>query len=343
MKSLMESAAEMLTKSKSAAPEMPVEKPKEDAEDLGGVTPEKDEPESDISAKNVKQVEKPKAKATIAEADEDEKDDEDEDEDEDEKDEEDEYEKKKEEKDMKESTEVDVTAILSDETNLSEEFRSKITTIYEARLSDRVGQIREQMESEYIIKLSEAVTKIETDLTENIDAFLNCVVEEWMEKNQVAVEKGLRTELVEDFIGGLRNLFAEHYITVPDEKIDLVDELAEKVETLEKELNETVARNVEMKKRLVEQKKQSIIATVCEGLTQTQTEKIRSLVEGAEYTADGDFQKKVETIKENYFPKTVKMTQPEQLIEQGEVTDKPEIADPVMRAYSQAISKIAIK
>ncbi len=351
MKNLMEAAADILSRSKAAAPGAPLEKVEGEVEDLGGVTPTKPErAEGDGAAKNVKKATAPGKPAAVAAApmevvkEEDEKN---EDEEEDEKEEKDEKEDKKEdeeeEEDAKKSMKEDVDAILASESNLSEEFRSKVTTIFEARVKDKVGQIKEQLDVKYTQELTEAVKQLETQLVEKVDGFLSYVVEEWMEQNQVAIENGLRTELTEEFIGGLRNLFAEHYISVPEEKISLVDELVEKVETLEKQLNETVARNIEIKNELKESKKQDIIGTVCEGLTQTQTEKIRSLVEGTDFAAEGEFQKKVETIRENYFPKTIKSAPADMLMEQTELVDQPEVTDSRMKAYMKAITKTSQK
>lgn len=366
-KNLMEAAADILSRSKAAAPGAPMQKPDGEVEDLGGVTPtDPVRGEGDGSAKNVKKATAPGKPASVGampmekvkgEVDvvKENKHEDDEDEEKDEKkkevneeekkeDEEDEDEKKeKEEKEEKEAMKEDVKAILSSEENLSEDFRSKIATIYETRVNDKVQhkvkKIEEKLEAKYAAELTEAVQQLEAQLVEKIDGFLNYAVEEWMEQNQVAIENGLRSELTEEFIAGLRNLFAEHYISVPEEKIELVNELVEKVESLETQLNETVARNIEMKKSLQESKKQDIVDTVCEGLTQTQTEKIRSLVESAEYTSDGDFQKTVETIRDNYFPKTTKTASAEMLSEQAEVAEQPEITDSRMKAYVQAISK----
>lgn len=340
-KNLMEAASDILARSKAAAPGMPMEKVKGEVEDLGGVTPTDPIPgEGEGAAKTVKKatapgkpaavgaMPMPKAKGEVDVV----KEEEEKDENEEEKDE-------KDEKDEKKSMKEDVDAILATEQNLSEDFRAKIATIYEARVNDKVARIQEELEAQYTQELTEAVQQLEAQLVEKIDGFLNYVVEEWMDQNQVAIEQGLRAELTEEFIGGLRNLFAEHYISVPEEKVELVDELIEKVESLEAQLNETVARNIEMKKELQESQKQDVIAQVCEGLTQTQTEKIRSLVESAEFTTDGDFQKKVETIRENYFPKTTKSASAEMLSEQVEASEQPEVTDSRMKAYMQAISK----
>ena len=198
----------------------------------------------------------------------------------------------------------DVEAILAYETDLPKEFAAKIGTIYEARVTDKVLSITEALEAEYAEKFEAAVLEVRDSLTEQVNDYLNYVVEEWMTQNELAIEKGLRSELTEEFIGGLRDLFMEHYIDVPSEKVDLVDELATKVEELTSELNEEVAKSVELKKRLGESKKTEILNGICEGLTQTQVEKVRTLAESVEYTAEGEYTSKVSTIRENYFPAT---------------------------------------
>lgn len=239
------------------------------------------------------------------------KEDEDKDDDEDDEDDDDKDDKKKDDEDKKKVDEEwkqqlkeDVAAILKSESSLPKEFAIKVGTIYEARVTDKVSQLEEQIEAQYAKMFEEAVVEVRETLSEQVNDYLNYVVEEWMKQNELAIEKGLRSELTEEFIGGLRNLFTEHYIDIPSEKVDVVDELATKVEELTSALNEEVAKSVELKKQLSESKKQTIINGVCEGLTQTQVEKVRSLAESVEFTAEGDFQQKVSTIRENYFPIT---------------------------------------
>jgi hypothetical protein len=233
----------------------------------------------------------------------------------------------------------DIDAIFGDE-NISEEFKSKVSTIFEARVTDRINTIAEEIEAEYSSMLEEAVESIRTDLTEKVNDYLDYIVEEWMKQNEVAIEKGLRTEMVEDFINGLRNLFAEHYIDVPAEKVDLVDELATKVESLEDKLNEEIQRGIEYKKQLTEAKKIDVVRTVCEGLTSTQVEKIKSLAESVEFSTEEEYQEKLETIRENYFPSGMKKANASQMHEQVEDgSEKPAIKDARMAAYASAISK----
>ena len=236
---------------------------------------------------------------------------------------------------------ADINAMFADDSTISEEFKSKVSTIFEARISDRVNQIQEEIETRYAGMLEEAVESVKADLTEKVDDYLSYVVEQWMEENQIAIESGLRAELTEDFIGGLRNLFAEHYIDVPAEKVDLVDELAGKVEELESKLNEEIERGVSYAKALVESRKNEIAREITEGLTATQAEKIKSLAEGVEFSTEDEYKSKLETIRENYFPSGTKKATEDQLNEQFEEADEKKVLinDPFVAAVSQAISK----
>lgn len=235
----------------------------------------------------------------------------------------------------------DINSLFADDETISEEFKSKITTIFEARVVDRISQIQEQMEEKYAIQLEESVEEIKQDLTEKVDDYLNYVVEQWMAENEIAVESSLRSELTEEFISGLRNLFAEHYIDVPAEKVDLVDELATKVEELESKLDEEIERGMSFAKALVESRKTEMVRDVTAGLTDTQVEKIKSLAESVEFSTEDEYKGKLETIRENYFPSGVKKANETQLHEQVEDADdkQVEIHDPFVAAVSQAISK----
>ena len=241
---------------------------------------------------------------------------------------------------MKEKMKEDVDALFADDSTISEEFKSKVSTIFEARVEDRVSQIEEEIETRYAGMLEEAVESVKADLTEKVDDYLSYVVEQWMEENEIAIESGLRAELTEDFIGGLRNLFAEHYIDVPAEKVDLVDELAGKVEELESKLNEEIERGVSYAKALVESRKNEIAREIGEGLTATQAEKIKTLAESVEFSTEDEYKSKLETLRENYFPSGTKKATEAQLNEQFEETEeKKVINDPFVAAVSQAISK----
>lgn len=245
---------------------------------------------------------------------------------------------------MKKKMKEDVDAMFGDDETISEDFRSKAATIFEARVTDRIMQIQEQIESEYAQMLEEAVESIKSDLTEKVDDYLNYVVDQWINDNEIAIESGLRSEITEDFIGGLRNLFAENYINVPEEKVDLIDELASKVEELENQLNEEIETNIEYKKALVEAVKSELTREVCEGLTATQVEKIRTLAESVEFSTEEEYTEKLETLRENYFPSGVKKSAITHFNEVMEDADDKKVAihDPFVAAVSNAISKTRI-
>lgn len=350
---LMEAAAEILAGSKSKAGADPMQKMLgAEVEDLGGPTPQNSKPDDDsnkihASGKAVDNSARNKAsistKPSAASADTQlrmTKEENHEDEDEDDEDEE-KNEKKKEmhKKKMKE----DISALFADDSTISEEFKDKAATIFEARVNDRVSQIEEEIDTHYASVLEEAIEDIKKDLTDKVDDYLNYVVEQWLAENEIAIESGLRAELTEEFIAGLRNLFAEHYIDVPTEKVDLVDELASKVEELEGKLDEEIERGISYAKALVESRKNELTREVTDGLTTTQVEKIKSLAESVDFSTEEEYTYKLETIRENYFPSGAKKATQDQLHEQVEDTpDQKVISDPFVAAVSQAISKTKI-
>lgn len=234
---------------------------------------------------------------------------------------------------------ADVDSLFADDSTISEEFKGKVKTVFEARVYDRVKQIEEETEAKYASMLEEAVEEVKADLTEKVNDYIGYVVEQWMEENQIAIEKGIRSEITEDFINGLRNLFAEHYIDVPSEKVDLVDELAGKLEEVEAKLNEEVERNVEYRKALIEAHKTEVTREVCEGLTATQAEKIKALAESVEFSTEDEFKEKLETIRENYFPSGVKKADEAQLNEQVDEEKPAVVSDAFMNSIVQSISK----
>jgi hypothetical protein len=348
---LMEAAAEILAGSKSSAPAMPMQKPEgASVVDMGGPTYTDSKPEGDSNkidaTKGAKSATAPTTKPSAASSDTQNKPAggkntmrEDEEQDEELLDDEAEDTIAEFKLRMKE----DVDALFGDDKTISEDFKSKAATIFEARVFDRVAQIQEEIEAEYATVLEEAVETIKADLTEKVDDYLNYVVEQWMEENQIAIESGLRSEITEDFIAGLRNLFAENYINVPEDKVDLVEELAAKVEELETKLNEEIETNIEYKKALTEAIKDQLTAEVCEGLTATQVEKIKSLAESVDFSTEEEFVDKLETLRENYFPSGIQKAKVSHLQEQFEETEeKKVIHDPFISAVSQAISKTKI-
>ena len=252
--------------------------------------------------------------------------------------------KKLSKEDLEIDVKEDIDAIVSGE-ELSEDFKTKAATIFEAAVSAKViSEVNERLQSfedEYTKELSEAKEEYLTNMSEKIDGYLNYVVEEWMEENELAVEKGIRSELVEDFMTGLKNLFQEHYIDIPEEKVDLVDDLFEKVEELETKLDESINTNVEDKKELAKFKKEEVLRSVSEELAETEKEKLTKLADGIDYEDDSQYQEKLEVLKENYFPKT--SDAPQTISEEVENTETEENTkehvDPSISRYVKAMKR----
>ena len=246
---------------------------------------------------------------------------------------------------MKEQMEQDVDALLSGE-NLSEEFKDKATTIFEAAVIARTQAVMEDIEQALFEEFEVAVEEIKEDLATKLDDYINYMAEEWLKENQLAVEKGLRSEIVESFIEGMKGLFEEHYIDIPEEKVDIVEGLTSKVEELETSLNEQIQAAVELKKELNESKKTEAIHAVCEGLTQTQVEKMKSLAEGVEFTTDDEFADKLVTLRESYFNESINTSGSSALNEEVLIEDdkKPTgHVDAEIAQYAQTISKTLVK
>ena len=276
-----------------------------EAEDLGGPTPDDSDPEKDEVGKKKKKIKISMPEINVKE---------------------------------------DIEALVQGE-ELSEEFKTKASTIFEAAVHQKVMEVATEkigdLEKEYQSNLQEEIVSFRDELTEKVDGYLNYVVEEWMRENELALEGSLRSEITEEFIGGLKNLFTEHYIEVPDEKVDIVEGLYDKVEELEEKLNSQIEENVKTKDELNEYRKNKILEEVCEDLADTQSEKMKSLVEGVSYEDDADdFENKVKTIKENYFPNQTKqdenVEQEDVATENGE--ESPKMSN-IMEAYSKAIAR----
>ena len=224
----------------------------------------------------------------------------------------------------------DVQALIDGE-ELSEEFKEKAATIFEAavfaKVNEEIASRVERLEEQYKQELEEAIQENRDSTIEKVDDFMNYVIKEWMEENQLAIEKGIRSEIVEDFMVGLKNLFVEHYIDIPDEKVDLVDDLFEKVEDLETALNTEIDKNIDNAKQLKEYKKSDAIYSISEDLTEVEVEKLQKLAEGIEYEDDEQYMEKLQIIKENYFREEVKGEEtPQQLNEvQGETEDDSDV------------------
>jgi hypothetical protein len=228
--------------------------------------------------------------------------------------------------------------------DLSEEFKEKASTLFEAAVSARIITETARLEEEFELALSEAVEEINEELTNKVDSYLDYVVENWMQENEVAIESTLRNELMGEFVEGLKNLFAEHYIDIPNEKVDVVESLANKVEELETALDETINQNVEMRKAFIEVEKKEVFESYLENLALSQQEKFAALAEGIDF--DGDLEvyaKKLAIIKENYFASEKKAPVSSNIetetFEIEESTNGNVSIDPVVNKYAQAISK----
>nr|BAR36212.1 prohead core protein [uncultured Mediterranean phage uvMED] len=233
-----------------------------------------------------------------------------------------------------------VDALVNGENDLSEEFKTKAATVFEAAIKSKVGEIAESMEADYNNKLEQESAKAKEELTEKVDSYLSYVVEEWMKENEIALERGIKGEIAEDFISGLKKLFSEHYIDVPDEKYDVLEAQATKIETLEKKLNEQIEKNVELNKDNSVKSQKEIMAEVANDLADTQKEKFAKLAEEIEYSTAEDFKKKCETIKESYFGQKAKADEAlDDVAAAGETSLSNEDLSKAMAAYTAAISK----
>jgi hypothetical protein len=235
----------------------------------------------------------------------------------------------------------DMEALFNGE-ELSEEFKTKAETIFEAAVMTRVKSEVARIEEEFEAKLAEQVAQNTEGLVEQVDGYLGYIAEQWIAQNEIALERGMKSEILEGFVSGLKDLFEEHYIDVPEERYDVLGEMESKISELEEKLNEQVAANVEMSKTISEQKRQGIVADLSEGLTDTETEKFMSLVEELSYEDADSFETKVKTIRENYFTtkgsaevKSVVTDAPVETLTE-ETTKK---VDPAMAAYLSILSK----
>ena len=233
---------------------------------------------------------------------------------------------------------ADVAALIKDE-DLSENFKNKAATIFEAAVNAKVKEQKEKIQAAYDEKLQEDIESQKGELVTKVDSYLNYVVEEWMKENSIAIERGIKGEIAEDFISGLKKLFEDHYIDVPDEKYNVLEDQANKIEELEKKLNEQVDKNVEQNKAMGELKRQDIIDEASKDLADTAKEKFNKLAEEVEYSSEKDFTTKIETIKESYFGKKVETSGNEiDDVAAGE-SSQPEDLSNAMAAYTAAISK----
>ena len=229
----------------------------------------------------------------------------------------------------------DVNALTSNE-DLSEEFKNKAKTVFEAAIKSKLRSEIVRMEEEKSKSITEEVENIKVELTEKVDAYMNYVVEEWMKENEIALERGLKGEISEDFISGLKTLFEEHYIDVPDEKYDILGQQAEKIDELEKKLNEQIEKNASMKSDNSKLVRESVFSQACSDLTDTEAEKFKGLVEDVEFTDEDSFKEKLDTLKESYFPKAKTVAES---VDSETNTGSESYETGAMAAYMDAISR----
>ena len=196
--------------------------------------------------------------------------------------------------------EEDVNALLGGE-ELSEDFKAKAKTIFEAAITSKVAEVKEALEAQYEEKLTEGVLEATEELKERVDSYLEYVADEWVNENELAIEQGLKTEMTESFLSGMKGLFEEHYVTIPEDKYDVLESMVEKLDDMETKLNEQIEKNIGLNKRLAESSADSVLAQVSEGLAQTQKEKLASLSESVEFESEEEYREKLETLKESYF------------------------------------------
>lgn len=233
----------------------------------------------------------------------------------------------------------DLDAIIADEATLSEEFKSKTAVIFEAAVKSKLREEVDRLEEQYEQRLTEELEQMSTDLIEKVDGYLDYVVDEWMKENEVAIQNGIRNEIAEGFMSGLKDLFEENYVDVPDSKIDLVDELAEQNEQLNEKANASIEEVLSLREELNNYKRDAIIREATVGLADTQADKLAKLVEDVDFVNEETFIDKVITIRDSYFSKKTSNYQLDEEVDQSELTEQT--SSPVMQSYLTALRKSA--
>ena len=235
------------------------------------------------------------------------------------------------------SVEDDINALVEGE-ELSEDFKAKAATIFEAAINSKVSGIKEELTASYDEKLVEEVASIKEELKDRVDSYLEYVADEWIAENQLAVEAGLKEEMTESFISGIKSLFEEHYVTIPEDKYDVLESMVEKLDDMETKLNEQIDKNISLNQRLSESVSDNILDQVSEGLAVTQKEKLASLAESVEFESEEEYREKLETLKESYFSKapTAKSEAPQTLSEGVDTTEAPVASG--MEAYLRTLN-----
>ena len=250
------------------------------------------------------------------------------------------------------SVKEDLALIFGDSTDLSEDFKLKINTLFEAAVSTRVSiettkleesfeEAASELQTQFETDLEESVEKIQSEMLENVDNYINYAVAEWISENKLAIESGIRTQIAESFMLNLKNVFEEHYIDIPEDKVDVVESMAAELEEMKSRLNETTERNIELSKVVNQKEVEDITTTFAEGMTDTQKDKFVKLTESINYSDSDEFRKKVSIIKETYFPtkSEVKVTEDQLLSESVEEPEKAPYVDPLMNSYVASISR----
>ena len=239
--------------------------------------------------------------------------------------------------------EEDVNALLSGDESLSEEFREKAKLVFEAALGAKTKEISAQLEEQYATALSEEVAEIKVELTERVDSYLEYVSAEWLEENALSIENGLKSEITESFITGMKGLFEEHYVSMPEEKYDVLESMVQKLDEMETKLNEQIEKNISLNKKLGESTAETVFNRVCEGLAVSQKDKLQSLVENVEFESENDYYQKLVTLRESYFPRNAGTPANEAEETLTEEAAPMEEVSSTMDAYVRALSNVANK
>ena len=239
--------------------------------------------------------------------------------------------------------ETDVQALLEGE-ELSEEFQEKARTIFEAAIKTKVSEIKENLETAYEQALVEEVQNIKEALEDRIDGYLEYVADEWIQENALQVEQGLKTEMTESFLEGMKTLFEEHYVTIPEDKYDVLESMVDKLDDMESKLNEQIDRNIALNRRLAESTSDVIFAEVSEGLAETQKDKFASLAENVEFESEADYREKLVTLKKSYFPEeTGAQRDHTETISEGTAVVESASVSPLMESYMQTLGRVSKK
>ena len=237
--------------------------------------------------------------------------------------------------------EEDVNALLEGE-ELSEEFQEKARTIFETAIKAKVGEIKEQLQSAYEQALVEEISTIKEGLEERLDAYLEYVADEWIQENALQIEHGLKTEMTESFLQGMKGLFEDHYVTIPEDRYDVIESMVDKLDEMESKLNEQIERNVALNRRLAESTADVIFAEVAEGLALSQKDKLATLAENVEFESEADYREKLVTLKKSYFPENSTQKEHTETISEGTEVESQQVSS-LMESYMQTLGRVSRK